>query len=65
MNNIQAWLWVLGVLLGIIVIAVLLFNFLILILPIIIIAGIIGYLWKLLHKSKKEEVVDVKFKVKK
>ena len=69
-KGIKAWLWILGIIIVAIVALVLLFNLFLLLLPIIIIFIIVGYLYRMLNKVKKQKpkdnnTIDVDFKVKK
>ncbi len=69
-KGIKAGLWVLGIILVAIVVLILLFNVFLLLLPIILIFIIVGYLYRMLNKVKKDKnkdrnVIDADFKVKK
>jgi len=65
-RGIKAWLGMLVLLIIVLLVVVVAFNLLILLLPVVLVVAVISYLWRMLNKVKKEDnVVDVKFKVKK
>jgi len=68
-NGIKAWIVGLIVLVFIIAVLIVMLNIFLFLLPLIIILVIVGYLFRMLNRSKKDkpkkEYLDVKYKVKK
>ena len=67
-RGLKGWIIALLILGAVVVFLALAFSFLLLLLPLLIIIAIVGYLFRMLRKSKKpdkkKDVFDVEFKVK-
>ena len=68
-EGLKAWLLILVVFLGVLVLLVIIFQILMFLLPIILVLLLMGYLFRKLNAAKKKgknnDFVDVEFRVKK